>query len=47
MSRLGGRGGMHVVVYGCKTGPLILREEYKLCVLEFGPRKNEMTKDND
>ena len=28
----GGRGEMSVVVYGCKTGPLILREEYKLRV---------------
>ena len=28
----GGRGGMPVVVYGCKTGPLILREKYKVRV---------------
>jgi len=42
-----GKGGMPVVVYGCKTGPLILRNEYKLSVLEFRPRKNEMTGDND
>jgi hypothetical protein len=34
-----------VVLYGCKTWPLTLKEEYRLRVLRriFGPKRDEVT----